>query len=216
MQKKFFGFSLAAAVILVAAISGLVRSRVAAQNLGSREFTIIRSEISNTKIPMKLMSFDAQRGDGAQATGDYIIPNGPADIQHLHTRLVVLPSTGERISIDDIAHARTTMYTTPAGRPTSADPTCGFGKIGAAVKPVLKGTEEILGFKTVVTQTDDGPYLTTTWKAPDLDCKVVKMTEDRRDQNGTITGHFELQALQITLGPPHASLNGFGHARECT
>jgi hypothetical protein len=202
MKKRRFALCLAG-VLVVAGITNLIRNRVAAQVPQElKEFTIIRSETPTTKVPVKLMSFDAQRADGARANGDYDAPNSPANIQHLHSRFVVLPSVGERVSVDDTSRTRITMYTkSVAGQPVP-DPTCGFGRIPATLKPKLKAKEIVLGFATIVVETDDGPLLTTTWKAPDLDCAVIKMTEDRRDEQGTVTGHFELQALQIKLGPP--------------
>ena len=40
----------------------------------------------------------------------------------------------------------------------------------------------------------------TEWRAPDLDCATLRLTEDRRDPDGTVTGHFEVQPVRVTLG----------------
>src|SRR5689334_24128912 len=51
-----------------------------------------------------------------------------------------------------------------------------------------------------------GTFLTTVWKAPDLDCATLKMTEDKKEPDGTPTGRFELEGISVALGPPPGAL----------
>lgn len=44
------------------------------------------------------------------------------------------------------------------------------------------------------------------WKAPNLDCAVLKVIEYRRDNTGNVTGHFEIQAVKIKAGTPDPKL----------
>ena len=55
-------------------------------------------------------------------------------------------------------------------------------------------------------QVGDDVFLHTDWRAPDLDCVVLRSVEDRRESNGKITGHFEIQATKVTLGTPDPRL----------
>jgi hypothetical protein len=76
----------------------------------------------------------------------------------------------------------------------------------AAAKPRYGGEREVFGFKTVATQTGqrvgDDFYSRSEWRAPDLDCMVLRVVEERRDARGNITGHFGIEAAKLILGAP--------------
>lgn len=117
------------------------------------------------------------------------------------------------VKVNDSLRARTTLYfkDTPAPRPPSLDSQCGLSRLAAVAKPSYRGEAEVLGFRTVVIQTEQRiesgeSFLRTEWTAPDLDCAILKAVEDRRDNTGNITGHFEIQAVKVTVGTPNPKL----------
>jgi len=107
------------------------------------------------------------------------------------------------VRIHDGTKSRTTYYYANSGIPGPVmDPQCGFKAISPEANPVVAGEEPIFGYKTVIIQTRTGPYENSVWKAPELDCATLKMTESRRDTTGTIDGKYELQGVSLTAGPP--------------
>ncbi len=196
----------ATGVLLVAAITIVIRGQLISRNAASwKEFTIVQRQVTRT-LPggavFETFQFQAQRSDGSTAEGQAATPSHPRLFRPRH---VVLKTKGERVLIDDSARVKTTWFFEPKASSPSADPVCGFHTLSASAKPALKGEENVLGFRTVVIQTEIGhEFLTTVWRAPDLDCTVVKMTEVRRNERGDVTGRFELEPTLITVGPPDA------------
>jgi len=45
----------------------------------------------------------------------------------------------------------------------------------------------------------------TVWRAPDLDCVTLKVTEDFLE-DGKVTGHFEKETISVKAGAPDPAL----------
>lgn len=188
-------------VVACATLTVVIQGQLA--ETGAKEFTIIMKETTRTLpngIPHEALVFYAQRQDGSSVRGPY----APSDHTRYGTvRVVLLRPSGQRVLVDDTQRLKTTTYLSLeplTGRPT--DPMCGFSRIGAKMKPSYKGIEQILGFHSVMIETLEGPYLHTVWKAPALDCNALKLTENRRNEGGEVTGQFTMQATDIKLGAP--------------
>jgi len=199
-------------VVAIALVTVTVRGQIGSSS-NWKEFTIVRNEGSHTRVEIARVTFDAQRRDGSRSTGDYTpfsstpAPMTPGYQGGGEGRFVVLRLEGRRVSVDDRAHVTTTLFMTPnSSGPGTPDQMCGFTQIGPAFKPAYLGTDKILGFKAIVSQTEQGPFLTKVWKVPDLDCSVLRMSEDRRDAEGKVNGHFESVAVSVTLGAPDPRL----------
>jgi hypothetical protein len=87
------------------------------------------------------------------------------------------------------------------------DPMCGLSEYSPTAKAVLKGEQKILGYKTVIIQTENGPFLTVDSKSPDLACETLQMSEYERLPTGEPTGRrFELIATRLLRGEPDPTL----------
>ncbi|MGO9211463.1 MAG: hypothetical protein ACLP2H_15210 [Terriglobales bacterium] len=187
------------------------------QNAGAttpafREFTIVRSELSDSTAPISAggKAIEAQRADGSRVSGevilkgDEVVPPALRDITLMPERM--------KMRVDDALKAKTTMYMQgPAPtHPPAADPQCGISHLAPQVKPTVIGQETILGFATVGIQTEmqgpDESSVMKEWRAPDLDCAVLRMSEIRRNPAGETIGKFRYEALKVTLGPPASEL----------
>ena len=193
------------AVFLVFAATFVIRAQRSSESVW-KEYTIIRAESSRTVSGglLENVRFEAQRKDGSWVGGMLEDATGRKG----GVRSVLLRPLLQRVTVDQINGLKTTVFlpNRAVSSPPLSDRLCGFSQISPAMKPVNKGTEEVLGFRTVIIQTEEGPYLHTAWRAPDLDCATIKLTEDRKDDGGQVTGHFELLASQIIVGPPDARL----------
>lgn len=175
-----------------------------------KEFMIIRAERSESRIPtpFERLVVEAQRADGSRMEGQLT----QADPPRAERRHIWLVPEGVRAEVDDSLRANTTLYfkDRPAPAPSVPDPQCGFSRLSPAANPRYLGeVGEVLGIRTVAIQTEQRlgseSVLNTVWRAPDLDCAVLKMTEDRRDETG-ITGHFEMQVVKVLVGTPEPRL----------
>jgi hypothetical protein len=173
------------------------------------EFTMIRAETTgnpSSQTPRRIV-LEAQRADGSKTSGEV---TGDSDLPP--RRFVSLVSERKRVQVDDRLGSITTLYLAGPSpvHPVAIDPQCGFSRLLAQVKPVLLGNGEALGFKTIGLQTEtvigDESFLGHEWRAPDLDCAVLKFTEVRRNSKGETTGEFHLDVTKVTLGPPHPQL----------
>lgn len=170
-----------------------------------KEFTVVRVEKSatlRTHQAIQRMAIEAQRADGSRVTA------GLSDGGFTGRYIRSVPGR-KAIFVDDTLGATTTLYDFGASgslQPPPADSQCGLANIGSALKPSMKGEDVVLGFKTIAIQTEDGPYLNTVWKAPDLDCATLKMTEDRKGPNGSPDARFDLAAVSVILGTPAPAL----------
>ena len=188
-------------ISLVVVSSAIVLIRGQAQNGVWKQFTIEKVEKSagqpagNASEQIELA---AQRSDGSQVT--FHKTAGVRDIY--------LAPTGEAVKVSDFLKAKTTLYRkkTSPRQPPAYDSLCGLSLIAPGANPVLKGTDEVLGYKTVVIETQQAPYVNTIWRAPELGCAALKVSEDRRDEHGAVIGHFEMQALSIKEGAPDRAL----------
>jgi hypothetical protein len=166
-----------------------------------KEFTIERIERSVSVPagnPFEQVVLEAQRADGSRVN----------DNKTAGVRNIFLVPGGKNVKVNDLLRATTTLYrssnSTP--QPPAFDAQCGFSRIVPRANPLLKGTAEVLGYKAVMIETQEAPYVSTVWKAPDLDCATLKITEDRRDENGVVVGRFETQTLSIKMGTPDPAL----------
>ncbi|HYM13825.1 MAG TPA: hypothetical protein VEU62_24005 [Bryobacterales bacterium] len=199
------GLALSAAIVTVAVVR-LGRGQQVSQPW--KEFSVRRVERSTTLInglSHERTVLEAQRADGSRVLAD-VADGGRATA--FSTRVITLVPSRRTIFVDDRLAATTTHFdlSQRAYRPTT-DPQCGFTRLTQKAKPRVKGEEDVLGFRTVVIQTESGPFLTTDWKAPDLGCATLRMTEERRDgPRGDATARFELSAVSVTVGSPDPAL----------
>jgi len=193
-------------------IAGVAHVRAASVNFA--EFTVIRAETSQGSSPtlMKRSVLQAQRADGSQVSGEV----APGQLEVPARRSIRLNPERMIVEVNENLRAMTTMYfkVGPPPQRLAPDPKCGFSRISASASQVYIGEEVVLGYKTVVIQSEERigdnenseSYLRREWRAPDLDCTVVRLIEDRRDNSGAVTGHFELQPVKVTPGPPDPRL----------
>jgi hypothetical protein len=173
-----------------------------------KQFTIVTTQrsIGHAGAAHEYILVEAQRADGSSMKGDAVNAGDP---RHFGRRVVKLLPERKKVTVNDSLRAITTWYYPEwrLRRPPAIDPKCGFSRLSAAAKPLFKGEDTVLGFKTVMIQTQAGPYLNTVWKAPELDCATIKMTEERRNTDtGDIDGKFEIYATSIELGSPDRKL----------
>jgi hypothetical protein len=201
-----------AACVAVAGVTHVIRGQFQhAVSDDFKEFTMVRSEtsVSRGQYGMQRVVFEAQRADGSRVTGD-VLP--PGDSKNAARRMITLIPERMHTKVNDGLRSKTTYYfkDRPAPRPPAADPQCGFSRLAASTNPALMGEAEVSGFRTVAIQTEqriaDESFLRTEWRALDLDCAVLKLVEERRDDSGHTTGHFEIQAVKITVGTPDPKL----------
>jgi hypothetical protein len=195
----------------VAGVTHVIRGQLLRAKSGDfKEFTITRNETSQSRNPhhIRRVVFEAQRSDGSRVTGE-VTPTGTIAAR----RFATLVPEGIQVRIDDSLRAKTTRYfrNNPPPTPPIPDPECGLSRLSPDTKPSYKGEAPVLGIRTVAIQTEetieDGEsFLRTQWQAPDLDCAVLRVSEDRRDNIGHITGHFEIQALKVVVGTPDPKL----------
>lgn len=212
MTKTIQSAVLIASCLAIASLTHVIGGqRLHAVSLKFKEFTIVRAERSQGRSPHTLnrVLLEAQRADGSRVSGEVVAGN-PGQPSR---RFVFLAPERIRAEVNDDLRAKTTYYMTdlPAPRPPAADPQCGFSRLSPSSNPRFQGEAEVLGYRTMVIQTearmDNGEsYLHTDWKAPELDCAVLKVVEDRRDDAGKVTGHFEMQAIEVAVGTPAANL----------
>ncbi|MCW5979981.1 MAG: hypothetical protein KIT09_18005 [Bryobacteraceae bacterium] len=206
MKQTKGGRCIVAAAIMMCGISVLAGDN--SPGTAPDEFTIVRAEKSadTANVALERLVVEARRADGSRITAD---ASDAGDSRHYGVRQVTLVPQRKKVTVDDALQATTTWYAPPAPaiQPADPDPQCGFARLAASVKPVLRGEETILGYRTVVIQTEEGPYLNKVWQAPDLRCATLKMTEERRDADtGQITGRFELYAVSVRIGAPDPKL----------
>ena len=168
-----------------------------------KEFTIIIREGTRT-LPggswQNSVMFYAQRSDGSWAKGPYASSDQTA---HGSVRSVLFRPNGQRVLVDDTQRLKSTRNVSLSPlEARAADPMCGLSSIGPKLKPRYKGTVQIMGFKAVIIETQEGPLLHTDWKSPDLDCYEIKTTEERRDDAGELIGQFEREAVDIKTVTP--------------
>lgn len=185
---------------------------VRAESSAFREFTIVHSELSDSPAPISVgrKVIEAQRGDGSRVSGEVILKGD--EIVPPTLRNITLVPERMKVRVDDALKAKTTMYMQgPAPtHPAAADPQCGISHLTPQVKPTVIGQETILGYAAIGIQTEmqgpDESYLTKEWRAPDLDCAVLRMNEIRRNSAGETIGEFRYEAVKITVGPPAPEL----------
>lgn len=213
MRKPRGILVLITACLAVAGVTHVIRGQLLhAVSADFKEFTITKTETSggpNSATTQRVV-FAAHRLDGSTASGEVAPDEGSVPARQ---RFVWLVPERVRVTVNDSLRARTTLYfkDVPAPHPPAPDPHCGFSQLAAAARPSLKGEADVLGFRTVVIQTEEQTdsgesFLHTDWRAPDLDCTVLRTTEDRRDKTGNITGHFEMQTMKVAMGPPAPKL----------
>jgi hypothetical protein len=167
-----------------------------------REYTIVRVETSKSSHPpvINRAVFEARRADGARVTGEV------GDSR----RFLILPAQRIRVEVDDRLRAMTTIPLPAIPIPRAHDSNCGVSEVLPDVKPRVTGGENVLGVETVAVRTEQTlgaeTLVRTQWSAPDLNCAVVKVVEDRLDADGKAIGHFEILPEKITVGPPVAEL----------
>lgn len=180
---------------------------ISAATADFKEFTLIRAESSESRgpYPLKRVVLEARRADGARVEGE--LPT--AEEIHPSRRIVTLVPERIRVDIHEGLRIKSTLYRkdTPAPRPPAPDAQCGISHLSRSVSPVYVGEGDVLGFKTVILQTttrmEGGEtFVRKEWRAPDLDCVVVKVSENRLDQSGNTTGQFEIDPVKIVLGNP--------------
>jgi hypothetical protein len=113
-----------------------------------------------------------------------------------------------RVAVDDVIRTRTTMYIKKRIPTPPQDPSCGGSLISQEFKPRYNLSDTILGYRTILIRTTEfeGRLLHSSWKAPDLDCIELKVSEDRLDEHGLPDGHFSADVVDVLVGPPAASL----------
>jgi hypothetical protein len=187
------------------------------QNAGAttpafREFTIIHSELSDSPAPISAgrTVIEAQRADGSRVSGEVILKGD--EIVPPTLRNITLVPERMKVRVDDALKAKTTLYMHgPApSHPAALDSMCGISHLSPGAKPAYIDPEEVLGYATIGIQTEmqdpDQSFLTKVWRAPDLDCAVLRMNEIRRNPAGETMGEFRSEAVKITVGPPAPEL----------
>jgi hypothetical protein len=177
-----------------------------------REFTIVHSELSDSPAPVSAgrTVIEAQRADGSRVRGEVILKGD--EIVPPTVRDITLVPERMKVRVDDALKAKTTMYMHgPAPSHAAAlDSMCGISHLSPGAKPAYIDPEEVLGYATIGIQTEmqgpDQSFLTKEWRAPDLDCAVLRMTEVRRDAFGAVTGEYRYEAEKVTVGPPAPEL----------
>ncbi len=202
---------LVAACLVTAGVTHVIRGQlVRAVSKDFNEFTIVRTESSQSRnpYPIQRVVFEVHRADGSRATGEMTSTG-----EYAARRFVMLVAERTQVTVDDSLRAKTTLYFRNSPPPTrpKPDPKCGFAKLSTAAKPSYRGEAALLGVRTVVIQTEEqieggDSFLRTQWQAPDLDCAVLLVSEDRRDNSADVTGHFEIRAQKVTLGTPDPKL----------
>lgn len=199
--------------IAVACLTYFIRTGpVRASPADFKEYTITRAETSESRSPFPIHrnTFEARRADGSTVHGEFTggsaQPGGRRQVWLVPDRL--------RATVGDDLRIKTTLYypTDPPARQLEAfDPQCGVSRLAAAVKPSFAGEAEVLGIKTVMIKTEvrseaGESYRSTEWRAPDLDCVVLTVMEERLDDSGKVTSKFEIQPLTVTVGAPDSRL----------
>jgi hypothetical protein len=198
------------AVALASVYLGLAGTSYAASS-NFKEFTLVTVETSTSEAPNTIGRYklEAHRADGSQVVGELPSPesDGP------QRRFVSLVPERVQVEIHDDLHAKRTVYETKGPPPLApaTDAQCGLSRLGLAISPTYAGEAEVLGFRTIAihtTETLDGSesYFRTEWRALELDCVTIQLTEERRDGSGNLTGHFEVKPVRIAVGPPAATL----------
>ncbi len=100
-----------------------------------------------------MVEVQAHRSDGAKVTLQ----------KQYGVRDIILPQQGKAIKVTDSTKTTTTFYNASLSRrrPPAYDAQCGFSRLVSTAKPVLKGEDTVLGYRTIVIQTETGPYSTT-------------------------------------------------------
>jgi len=181
---------------------------VRAQSQSFPEFTIESNETSSgSKSTLRRSVFQAQRADGSIAEGDLHEDGALAGPRHLRLLDKLI-----KVEVSDDIRTKTTLYYKDASVPRRAkpDPRCGMSQLSPSVKPTYHGEAQILCFRTVMIQTEyhsgGETFLNINWQSPDLDCRSLKIVEDRRDASGNVLGHFEREAVRVILGSPAPKL----------
>jgi hypothetical protein len=178
-----------------------------AQSQNFPEFTIETDERSSGGQNTKRSIFQAQRADGSRAEGE--LQNGVLSGGPRHLSLI---DKSMKITVSDDIRGKTTWYykDAPARRWIKPDSKCGMSHLSPRTKPTYLGDAQILGFRTVMIQTEyqvgTETFVNVNWQSPDLDCRSLKVAEDRRDASGNVTGHFESEAVRVILGTPALKL----------
>lgn len=202
-------------ILLGISAAGLVRlvrvQSLQAASDGFREFTLIRTERSQSRHPQPLERevHEYRRADGSRVIAEYAEAR-----KEPSRRFLYLVPERVRVQVDDVLRLRTTLHGKgePPPRPPAKDAQCGVSRIVQGAKPFFVGEEMLLNTMTVLIRTEhsspDGEmYRNTVWKAPELDCATLRMSEDRIDRTtGKVTGHFEMKVRSITNGPPDERL----------
>jgi len=155
--------------------------------------TSLRTNTTTSRTRMR-----ARFSDGSVVTADTTPAEHP---MHSDVRQVVSTSEGKRVEVDDQLKAKTTYFIKDF-RHAPVGETCSLTTQVPAVSPVVIGHDEIFGMATVVIEVHNGPFTTRTWEAPELDCVVLKTSEDRFNDTGQLDGHFEMVTNQVQLGEP--------------
>jgi hypothetical protein len=202
-----------AAVCLALVLTGRIvdECHIRAASASCKEFTVVMAESSESRspYPLKHVRMEAHRADGSRVQGELSSAESMLPVR----RTVLLVPERVRVEVHDALRINSTTYgNRSAVLPTPvSDPQCGLSQLSPSIRPTLLGEAEVAGLKTVVIQTttqlESGEVLVRKdWRAPDLDCVVLKLSEDRQDSAGTVTGHFEIEPVKVTAGTPAPGL----------
>ena len=206
MRGKTRACLTAVVILAVFALAWMAGYQLRAQGGQWQPYTIVRtadSTNSATGHQLHRLEIIARRSDGSRVDID---SSDPGTRSQFGNREIVLTSEHKRIDVNDYVKMMSTYYIDSiANSPT--DPMCGLSRYAPSAKATFKGEHEILGYRTIMIQTDNGPFLTTDSKSPDLACETLQMSEYERQQNGEPTGRrFELIATEVLRGEPDPSL----------
>jgi hypothetical protein len=196
-----------ACVLAIGFAAMLVQAQFPATT-GWKEFTVVRRESSRSFVngsKGQRISFEAHRRDGSTAAGSTESPSLGGG-----TRSIFFNPSGQKIVVDDTVRMKSTYLRQTKSDHPLHDSTCGATAISPAVSPVVKGEEQVMGYMTLVIETHERvgkeEYVHSEWRAPDLDCAVLKISEDRMGEAGEVSGHFDMITSEITQAPPDPKL----------
>lgn len=202
----------AGCVLAIGFAAMLVRAQLSAN---WKEFTLMRRESSQSVDGSsgQRISFEARRQDGSIATGAGSITTGAPEMPSLGggTRSVFINPLGQKVVVDDTVRMKSTYLRQTKPDHPLQDSICGAAAISPAVRPVVNSGEQVMGYRTVAIETHERvggkeEYVHTEWRAPDLDCAVIKVSENRVSEDGKVSGHFDMMTFEITMGPPDPKL----------
>jgi hypothetical protein len=194
MSKAKAVYASTIGLVVLVALVWVISYELRAQSERWTPYTIVRAETSTNSVTANSLNkfiVVARRSDGSRVELDSSDP----DRRVLSgTRNIVLASDRKRIDVHDDVKMMSTYYLDSVDRPPS-DPNCGLSRLAVTAKPALIAHIRVAGFNTVEIRTESGPYVTLDWKAPDLACETLRMSEYERAEDGTPTGRrFELTA----------------------